>query len=154
MKLSFIVLLILLDYVSKQIVFNFIELNNKIFIFSFFDITHIRNYGVSFCLFANILPLWFILLLGITMTVILFYWMIKSSRKVEKWGLLLILTGAISNIGDRAINSYVLDFIFFHYKQHYWPAFNFADIYISFGVLLIIVQSFMIFKTRLKDNNV
>ena len=69
------------------------------------------------------------------------------------WGILLIIIGAISNIGDRLINNYVLDFILFHYNQYYWPAFNFADIYISIGIIIIIIQSFKIFKTRLKDNN-
>ena len=79
--------------------------------------------------------------------------MLKTSNKLEKWGILFILAGAISNIGDRLINNYVLDFIFFHYKQYYWPAFNFADIYISAGILIIIIESYKIFKTRLKDNH-
>ena len=83
----------------------------------------------------------------------LFFWMIRSSNKYEKWGLLFIITGAISNIGDRLINNYVLDFILLHYNQYYWPAFNFADIYISLGVLIIIIESFKIFKSRLKDKN-
>jgi len=69
------------------------------------------------------------------------------------WGILLIIIGAISNIGDRLINNYVLDFILLHYNQYYWPAFNFADIYISIGIIIIIIQSFKIFKTRLKDIN-
>ena len=59
---------------------------------------------------------------------------------------MLIISGAVSNIGDRAINNFVLDFIFLHYKDFYWPAFNFADIYISIGVLIIIVESLKILK--------
>ena len=70
----------------------------------------------------------------------------KSVNYIEKWGFLLIISGAISNIGDRAINNFVLDFIFLHYKDFYWPAFNFADIYISIGVLIIIVESLKILK--------
>ena len=83
----------------------------------------------------------------------LFFWLFKASNKLEKWGILIIIAGAISNIGDRFINNYVLDFIFLHYKQYYWPAFNFADIYISTGVLLIIIENYKMFKTRLKGNN-
>ena len=79
--------------------------------------------------------------------------MYKINNKLEKLGLLLIITGAIANIGDRLINNYVLDFIYLHYNQYYWPAFNFADIYISIGIIIIIIQSFKIFKTRLKDIN-
>ena len=69
------------------------------------------------------------------------------------WGILLIIAGAISNIGDRLINNYVLDFILLHHNQHFWPAFNFADIYISVGVMIIIIESYKIYKTRLKYNN-
>ena len=79
--------------------------------------------------------------------------MFTVSNKLEKWGILLIIAGAISNIGDRLMNNFVLDFIFLHYKQYYWPAFNFADIYISLGVLIIVIESCKIFKTRLKDTN-
>ena len=87
------------------------------------------------------------------MVLFLFFLMLKSSKKLEMWGILLIIAGAISNIGDRLINNYVLDFILLHYNQYYWPAFNFADIYISIGIVIIIIQSFKIFQTRIKDNN-
>ena len=153
MKLLVVVLLVLLDFLSKKIVFNFIGFNKLVPIMPFIDITHIHNYGISFGLFAGVLPFWFIVLVGIVMTILLLFWMSKISNELEKWGILLIVAGAISNIGDRLINNYVLDFIFLHYKQHYWPAFNFADIYISVGVLIIIIESYKIYKTRLKDNN-
>lgn len=153
MKLTILTLLIILDFLSKKIIFHFIELNKFISLISFLDITHIHNYGISFGLFAGVLPLWFIVLSGLIVIIILLFWMLKTSNKLEKWGILFILAGAISNIGDRLINNYVLDFIFFHYKQYYWPAFNFADIYISAGILIIIIESYKIFKTRLKDNH-
>tara|TARA_B100000315_G_scaffold219607_1_gene221632 strand:- start:115 stop:579 length:465 start_codon:yes stop_codon:yes gene_type:complete len=153
MKLLILVLLILLDFLSKKVIFHFVELNKLISLVSFIDITHIQNYGISFGLFAGIIPMWFIVLLGVIMIFILIFWMFKTSNKLGKWGLLLIISGGISNIGDRLINNYVLDFIFLHYKQHYWPAFNFADIYISVGVLLIIIENYMIFRARIKDKN-
>ena len=153
MKLLILILLILLDFLSKKIIFHFIELNKLISIIPFIDFTHIHNYGISFGLFAGILPTWFIILLGLVMVIFLFFWMLKTTNKLDMWGILLIIIGAISNIGDRLINNYVLDFILLHYNQYYWPAFNFADIYISIGIIIIIIQSFKIFKTRLKDIN-
>ena len=153
MKLLILILLILLDFLSKKIIFNFIELYKDISIAPFIDITHIHNYGISFGLFAGVLPMWLIVLFGVIIIIFLLFWMFKVSNKFEKWGILLIIAGAISNIGDRLVNNYVLDFIFLHYKQHYWPAFNFADIYISVGVLIILIESYKIFKTRLKDTN-
>ena len=66
--------------------------------------------------------------------------MIKTHNNLEKWALLIIIAGALSNIIDRTMNGYVLDFIYLHYKDFYWPAFNFADIYISIGVCIVILQ--------------
>ena len=80
-------------------------------------------------------------------------WLIKSTSRLERWGLLFIISGAIGNVGDRMINNFVIDFIYLYYKDYYWPAFNFADIYISIGILIIIFESFKFFKTRLKVNN-
>ena len=104
------------------------------------ELTHIHNFGISFGLFSGILDAKFIVFIGIIVTIFLFIMMLKTSNNYEKWALVLILTGAISNIVDRAVNNYVLDFIFLHYKDFYWPAFNLADIYISLGILIIIYK--------------
>ena len=72
-----------------------------------------------------------------------------AMNSIEKWGLIFIITGAISNIFDRLMNGYVIDFIYLHYKDFYWPAFNFADIYITFGVLMILYQFFNEFKKKI-----
>jgi len=153
MRLLIVILLVFSDFFSKKIIFHSIELNKLIPIVPFFDLTHIHNYGIAFGLFAGILPLWFIILSGLVMVIFLFFWMLKTTNKLDMWGILLIIIGAVSNIGDRLINNYVLDFILLHYNQYYWPAFNFADIYISIGIIIIIIQSFNIFKPRLKDIN-
>jgi len=149
MKLIIGSLLVLFDFLSKKIIFNFIELNKLISIMPFIDITHIHNYGIAFGLFSGVLPL-FIVLLGVIILIFLLFWMFNISNTFEKWGVLFLIAGAISNIGDRLLNNYVLDFIFLHYKQYYWPAFNLADIYITVGVIIIIIESFKIFNIRLK----
>ena len=73
---------------------------------------------------------------------------VKSQHNLEKLGLFLIISGAVSNILDRTINGYVIDFIFLHYKDFYWPAFNFADIYITIGILIIIFHYFNDMKNK------
>tara|TARA_B100000029_G_C17025626_1_gene760278 strand:+ start:175 stop:579 length:405 start_codon:yes stop_codon:yes gene_type:complete len=132
-----------------MIIFNLINLNSFFSILPFLDLAHIHNYGISFGLFANVLNKWFILFISITVTFIIIYLFYKTKNNFEKWGLLLILAGAISNIFDRALNNYVLDFIYLHYKDYYWPAFNFADIYITFGVLMFL---FILLKDIVKSN--
>ena len=66
--------------------------------------------------------------------------MIKSDKNIEKWALAMIIAGGTSNIFDRLMNGYVIDFIYLHYKELYWPAFNFADIYISVGISIFLYQ--------------
>jgi signal peptidase II len=133
-------LLIIIDFTIKKIVFNYLALNSFIPIIYFLDIAHIQNYGISFGLFSGLIPSWVIILIGSVITAFLIYMMINTSNETEKWGLAVIVAGALSNIVDRGMNNYVLDFIYLHYKDFYWPAFNFADIYITFGVLMILYQ--------------
>ena len=140
LKTILIFILIFFDFFSKQLIFNLINLNNFIKITFFFEITHIHNYGISFGLFSGIIPSWFFVILGIIITFLVFIIYLKSSKYIEKYGLILIIAGALSNILDRIYNGYVIDFIYFHYNQFYWPAFNFADIYISAGIFLIVFQ--------------
>ena len=146
MKLFIFLLLIFLDYFSKKLIFNLIDLNNfAIALLPFLDITHIHNYGISFGLFSGYYSKHGFIIIIRTYS-LQFYSILDVSRisnPLEKWGFLFIIAGAVSNLGDRIINDYVLDFIYIHYKEFYWPAFNFADIYITIGVLIIIYENYM-----------
>jgi len=139
-KILIFLLLVLLDILSKYIVFNYIDLYQFIKITYFFDITHIHNFGVSFGLFAGTIPALVLVFVGLFVTVFVLYLYINSSDLLERWGLFIIICGAIGNIVDRSINGYVIDFIYLHINQYYWPAFNFADIYISIGIIMIIAN--------------
>ena len=66
--------------------------------------------------------------------------MLSSADILEERGLLIIISGALSNIFDRMLNGYVIDFIYLHYKSFFWPAFNFADIYITIGIIMIVIN--------------
>ena len=129
-----------MDILSKYFVFNYIDLYQFIKITYFFDITHIHNFGVSFGLFAGTIPALVLVIIGLFVTAFVLYLYINSSEFLERWGLFIIICGAIGNIVDRFINGYVIDFLYLHINQYYWPAFNFADIYISIGIIMIIVN--------------
>ena len=133
-------LLVSFDLLSKYIVFNNIDLYQFIKITYFFDVTHIHNFGVSFGLFAGTIPYLVLVLIGLFVTAFVSYLYLNSSDTLERWGLFIIICGAIGNIVDRSINGYVIDFLYLHINQYYWPAFNFADIYISIGIIMIIVN--------------
>ena len=138
------------DLISKQIIYYSIDLNSFLTITSFLDVAHIRNFGISFGFFSGMVSPWIFILVGIIVTGFIFYMLIKSTNHMEKWGLTVIIAGALSNIADRALNGYVTDFIYLHYQDFYWPAFNFADIYISVGICVIVLHLLRDLNKRIK----
>lgn len=144
MKKIFIFLFfIFLDFISKYFVKQNIVLNDSIQINKFLDLVYVQNYGVSFGLFANFIPSWLLIIIGLIIVLIIIFLMITSNKNFEKLSYFFIIIGAMSNILDRFINSYVVDFISLHYKNFYWPAFNLADIYITIGIIMLLVSIFV-----------
>ena len=132
--------LVAFDLLSKKIVFDLIYLHTFIPLTFFLDLTHIHNFGISFGLFSGLISPWILIILGLLVVAFIFYLMKSASDMFEEWSLLIIISGALSNIIDRIFNGYVIDFIYFHYKDFFWPAFNFADIYITIGIIMIVIN--------------
>ena len=149
-RILIFIILIFLDIFSKQFIFKTVSLNSFIFVINFFDIVHIHNFGISFGMFSSLNSPWIFIVIGSFITGVIVIMYLQSKNNIEKWGLLVIISGALSNIIDRAMNGYVIDFLYLHYKDFYWPAFNFADIYISIGIFIILLQ--LIFN--LKKNTI
>ena len=113
-KIILFFVLLSFDLLSKKLVFNNIDLYQFIKISSFFDITHIHNFGVSFGLFSNVISPLFLIIIAFVVVILIFYLLLNSKEILEYWGLFIIICGAIGNIIDRLINGYVIDFIYFH----------------------------------------
>ena len=140
----------IIDLFSKQIIYYSIDLNSFFAVTSFLDIAHIHNFGISFGFLSGTFSPWIFILVGIIVTGVILYMLMKSTNHMEKWGLTAIIAGALSNIADRTLNGYVIDFIYFHYKDFFWPAFNFADIYISVGICVIVLHLLRDLNKRIK----
>ena len=139
-KIIIFLIFVSLDLFSKYLVFNYIDLYKFIKITPFLDITHIHNFGISFGLFAETIPALFLIIIALLVVLLIIYLLLNAHDYLEYWGLFIIICGAIGNIIDRFVNGYVIDFIYFHINQYYWPAFNFADIYISVGIIMILLN--------------
>ena len=98
---------------------------------------------MSFGLFSREIPHWVLVLIALLVVILILYLMIISNKNLEKNAYFLIIAGAIGNIIDSILNSYVVDFISLHYEMFYWPAFNFADIYITIGIIMLLVSFFI-----------
>ncbi|MCL2369097.1 MAG: signal peptidase II [Alphaproteobacteria bacterium] len=107
----------------------------------FFNIVFTWNPGVSFSMFREIGSYTPMILIAITSAITAYfaYLMVQSKNMWERAALALIVGGAIGNLIDRIRFGAVIDFLDFHYAGFHWPAFNFADVFIVFGVVLYIV---------------
>ena len=139
----------LLDIVSKNFIQNKIMYGEKVEITSFFSLVHFQNPGAAFSFLSDQGGWQIYFLITISLLAVLYIpWLINQYKKniLIVIGLLLILGGAIGNLYDRVSYGYVIDFIYLHFAEFYWPAFNVADSAISLGVLLFLYGSFKSYK--------
>ena len=61
------------------------------------------------------------------------------SENVDKFVFSFIVGGALGNFYDRLIYKAVPDFIDLHVGNFHWFIFNIADIFITFGVIMLIL---------------
>ncbi len=140
---SFLFLTIfLLDRISKIYVINLDEkfLGSEIFSSNYLNINLIWNQGVAFGIFSfDDTKLYNILTILILVIILIIIFMISKSEGLKKYSLLMILGGALGNFFDRVIYKAVPDFIDFHVGNFHWFIFNIADIFITIGVIFMII---------------
>ena len=131
-----------LDRFSKIYVINFNEKNygSDLYNSKFLNISLIWNEGIAFGLFSFSDKFFYhtlTFLIGVVILIILI--MLNKSEGLKKYSLLMILGGALGNFYDRIFFEAVPDFIDFHVENFHWFIFNVSDIFISLGVILMII---------------
>ena len=132
----------LLDRITKLYVIFLNEkyLDPNLFNTKFLNIYLIWNEGIAFGFFSSIeKSIYNFLTFLILVIIIILIFMIIRSEGLKKYSLLLIIGGAIGNFFDRIFYKAVPDFIDFHVGDFHWFIFNIADIFISIGVILMIL---------------
>ena len=148
-NLIFIFLIFSLDRISKIYI---IYLNNKdydsvIFQSKYLNIDLMWNEGIAFGLFSfNRADLYNFLTIIILAVILIIFIMVIKNIGLKKYALIMILGGAIGNLYDRIFFRAVPDFIDFHIGEFHWFVFNIADIFITLGVIFMILL-------ELIDNN-
>ncbi len=86
---------------------------------------------------------WFFTALAVAVCALLAYWLSRTARGDWRAALpySLIVGGALGNVIDRLIHGHVVDFIQWHWRDHYWPSFNVADSAIVCGAIGIALFS-------------
>ena len=153
LNMLIVAIIFLIDRLCKLYVINLYEdiSNQQIFLTSFLNIYLIWNEGIAFGLltFESKEIYNFITFLIITINLILVYIIFKIDDVRRKY-FLIILGGSLGNLFDRLVYKAVPDFIDFHIGNFHWFVFNPADIFITFGVICLILDEF-IFKSYKYD---
>ena len=143
---SFLVVIIVFisDRLSKAYVIKLIEINEReIFVNNFLNITLNWNRGIGFGLLSYDATLIYHIISALILLIII-YWFITNKENFSKISMLAwccLIGGGISNFIDRLFNGHVTDFIILHYNNYFFPGiFNIADIFITFAVLLLIIE--------------
>jgi len=141
---------LVLDQLTKWYVRRTVSLYESIAVIdSLFNITHVRNTGGAFSLLAGssrAVRLPFFLLVSMVAVVVLLFFVrrVRPEQRLLLFALGVILGGALGNFADRLVYGEVTDFLDFHWRGYYWPAFNVADSCITVGMLILLFHSLLV----------
>lgn len=139
--------LIIIDQIIKLLVVLKLD-QPKVIINNFFELTYVKNYGVSF---SKLDGQMFIILTISTILIALIMLLMYHYRyhQLYMWCLTFIFAGAIGNYIDRIFRGYVVDYLSFQILGHKFAIFNFADTMLvcgAIGLALIILKEDMGYK--------
>ena len=137
------------DRLSKIWIINHQEKNSAIFINKFLNFELVWNTGIGFGLFSTEPNLFYNLTSLFIFLVILFlFYLIFRSNFFDKICFSIVLGGALGNLYDRLVYFAVPDFIDFHLEDFHWFTFNIADIFITIGIILLIIKDLFVKKNE------
>lgn len=142
--LSVSAVVIAMDVYTKHLIQLAFHYGERVQITSYFDLVRFHNEGAAFSFLAN-QGGWqhlFFTVIAVVASAVMVYLLGKNTQqKLFCFAIALVLGGALGNLYDRLTLGYVVDFLFFHYHEYYWPAFNVADSAITGGVALLLLDS-------------
>ena len=146
-KVIFLIFLVIADQLSKYFIVKKLSIGESFNIFSFLDLYLILNTGIAFSFFddGGVYGRWILVTLVLLVCVYLTYILFTEKlRKYESVALLMILSGGIGNLIDRTLWGHVIDFIHLYYLNYSFYIFNFADTFITIGVMIYILDLLMV----------
>ena len=139
---SIVISVYFIDRLTKMFVIQLDKnnLGSDIFNSTYLNIVLIWNKGIAFGLLSfNEDYLYNILSIIISMIVVVLVIMSIKSQGFKRYSLLMVIGGALGNLHDRIFFKAVPDFIDFHIGSFHWFIFNVSDIFITFGIIFLIV---------------
>lgn len=135
--------MVALDQLTKFLIISAFRLGESLTLTSFFDLVLVFNRGAAFSFLSDAggWQRWFFVALALAIS----SWIVvmlkhHANEQLLPTALALVLGGALGNVIDRLLHGAVVDFLYFHISEHYFPAFNLADSAITVGVALMLWQ--------------
>lgn len=128
-----VALVVVFDQVTKALVRHGIEIGEEDSVLPAISLVHVRNTGVAFGAFSGG-GIIVVVLVAAALSALLYYFVTHLDKRLIWLPTGMLLGGSIGNIIDRIRDGAVTDFV----KLPAWPAFNVADMSITFGVLVLL----------------
>jgi signal peptidase II len=141
MEIIIILIVNIIDRITKIWASKSLISGNEIVVIkNIFGFSYVENRGAAWGIFQGKVNFLVIITIIIVIGLIFYLLKYKPRNKLMRISLSLIIGGAIGNMYDRVIYKYVVDYIYFHYKDVYsFPTFNFADMSVVVGTLLLAI---------------
>ena len=156
LNLFFVVFVFILDRTTKIYILHLSKNNfgSEIFSSKYLNIFPIWNKGISFGLLSfDKMHLYHLLTFLISIIILILIIMAIKNQGFKRLSLLMILGGALGNLYDRIKYNGVLDFIDFHVGNFHWFIFNVSDIFITIGVIGMIILELTTNKKKFNEKN-
>ncbi len=140
-----VIIIFSFDRISKVKIIDHQTQNNQIYINDFINFDLVWNTGIGFGFLStnsNIIYNSITVIISLIITFIIY--LIIKSVFIDKLFLSFVLGGALGNLYDRLTYHAVPDFIDIHYKSFHWFTFNMADIFITVGIIMLLVKEIFI----------
>ncbi|WP_144633420.1 signal peptidase II [Bordetella genomosp. 13] len=139
-------LIIVFDQATKLYFDNAFSYGQRLNVLPFFDFTLMYNRGAAFSFLAKEegWQRWLFTLLGIGAAVFI-TWLLRRTKGQPRFclALAMIMGGALGNVIDRVAYGHVVDFLLFYWRDWYYPAFNLADVGITCGAVLLVLDEIL-----------
>ena len=139
------------DQLTKQLILDRYQLGDWTAVTGFFNIVRAHNTGAAFSFLAGGggWQRWLFVGIAVAATVLIVWQLRKHpQQKLFCFSLASILGGAIGNVVDRLQHGYVVDFLDFYWGVSHFPAFNVADMGITLGAILLILDEILRSRRR------
>lgn len=139
------VLVLLLDQLTKWAALVYLAPYQPVALLPHFNLMLAFNPGAAFSFLGDAggWQRWLFVGLALVVSAVLIVWMWRNARE-QRWlnlGLALVLGGALGNVIDRMMTGKVVDFLDFYWGVWHYPTFNVADMGITVGAGLLLLDA-------------